>query len=174
MSQRSRTLLVGGIIAVAIVGVVAVGLIFINFDTQDDSSGSPSPAPSPTKGDPAAEVERAYLRFWEVWTEANLKLDPELMKQVATGEALRVLTEQIEEQRAKNQPVRISVEHHYDTLLTGPDTASVEDRYVNHSVRLNPATMQPIEADAGIEIRASHSLRRTDRQWHVAEIIEYR
>lgn len=179
MTAKNRMLIVGGILGASILGLIVIGLVLLSGrpDTKEVSQAqTPHPSPSiNTSGeDPTAEVERAYLRFWEAWTRANLDLDPSLMAAVTTGPLQQLFVEQIEELKAKNEPARISVEHNYEIVLLGPDIASVEDRYVNHSVRLDPDTLQPTEPDPNAPVRKSHTLRKVDDQWKVAEIIEYR
>lgn len=175
--MNRRTLLAGAALLLLIAAAVAIGLVVINSREGPSAprAGPASPdTPAPSPHDPRAEVEQAYLRFWDIWTQANLTLDPKLIEQVTTGKQLELLSEQLEEQRTRNQPVKIAVEHSYEVLVTGSSTASVEDRYVNHSVRLDPRTMQPIEPDPNIPVRKSHTLRKADGRWKVAEIIEYR
>ncbi len=176
MTGRARMLTVGG----GLLAVLALGLVLGSLILDDSPDGRPSPSPTPsasptpTPSDVRAEVEQAYLKFWEVWASANSELDPKRLEQVAAGEALRVLSEQVEAQRAKNQPVRIRVEHDYEILLPEEGVASVEDRYINHSVRLDPATKQPIETDPNQTVRKSHTLKKAQGRWKVFEIIEYR
>jgi len=171
MESRSRSLLVGGIMAVVILGGLAVGFVLLR---GPDRSPAPSETPTPVATDERVQVEQAYLLFWNRWTHANLQLNSSPLAEVATGEALKGLVEQIEEQRAQNQPVRISVEHKYNIVITDENTASVDDRYVNHSQRLDPSTKQPIESDPKAMVRKSHTLKKVDGRWKVAEIIEYR
>lgn len=175
MTGRKRILMIGAAIAAGILAVVAVGFVLLNHGSQESSvTASVQPSSSPSLEDPAVEVELAYLKFWEVWAQANLELKPALLHQVATGEALEALEDQVVTQKDMDQPVRIEVEHHYEMLLTTPDSASVEDTYINRSVRLSPETMQPIEPVPDARVRKSHTLRKVDGIWKVAEIIEYR
>lgn len=144
--------------------------------TSPPTATSPTSSPSPTAiGAEAirAEVEEAYLRYWDVYASALLELDPSGLDQVLTGDALRIVTQQVEEQRAKNQPVRIRVEHHLRITILDATTASVEDRYVNHSVRLDPDTMEPIEPDPNQRVRRSYTLEKVGEVWKVSFIIGY-
>jgi hypothetical protein len=168
-------LIVGGILGASILGVVLVGSVFLNSE-RDQSSVKASVQPSPTLSPESveAEVERAYLKFWEVWSQANLELKPALLDEVATGEALAALQEQVAAQEDMNQPVRIEVRHSYETLVISPGVAAVEDTYINRSVRLSPKTLEPIESIRDASVRKSHTLRKVDGTWKVAEIIEYR
>lgn len=171
MSGRTRVLVIAGGLSAAIVLVAVVVFVFL-----DGSSGKPkeSPSPSPSPADDRAQVEQSYLDFWDTWTEALLQLDPSPLDQVAMGDGLQVLQSQVEEQQKLNQPVRIKVEHSYTILITSTDTASVDDRYVNHSVRLDPQTKEPIEPDPNQQVRKSYTLKKVEGRWKIAEIIEYR
>jgi hypothetical protein len=169
MAANSRALIVGGVIGVLLIGGLVAAFVFLpNSDDGQATNGTPSP----TATDVRLEIEQAYLRFWDVWTQANLELDPSLLDEVATGEALAALMESVEGQRARNQPVRIRVEHNYEIVIVDESTASVDDSYINHSQRLDPETMEPIEDDPNVQVRKTHTLRKVNGQWKVAEIIE--
>ena len=167
MTERARVLKVGG----ALLGVLVAGLIagFMLLD-GDDSPPSNS-TPSPTSTDVRAQIEQAYLHHWDVYTEANLKLDTSRLAEVLTGDALNVVRSQIEQQKAKNQPVRISVEHDYRISLIDPATPTVEDNYVNHSQRLDPQTMDPIEPDPDKSVRRTYTMKKVDGTWKVSFIV---
>lgn len=173
MRGKKRMLAMGG----GLLGLAAVlagfGFLLVNRGPGPRPTDHPPASTTPSASDIRAEVEQAYLRFWEALAGANLALDPKPLGEVATGEALATLSEQLEEQRAQNQPVLVRVEHDYQILVTAPDTASVDDRYVNHTVRLDPVTRQPIEPDPNAQARDSHTMRKVDGTWKVAEIIEY-
>lgn len=174
-SVSRRNWLVGGALVLVLVAIFAGGY-FLLSDRTNSPPANTTPSPGPT--DPLAEIEKDYLRHWEVWTKANLELKPELLDEVATGEALQALTEQLGQQKEKNQPVRIRVEHNYRIVYPvpdlGPDTASIEDQYINHSVRLDPKTMEPIEPDPNDPVRVSFTLKKVDGKWKVAEVIRFR
>lgn len=175
MATKNRILIAGGSIAAFLFVVFAFGLVLLNSGRENsDATPSIQPSLSPSPESLDAEVEQAYLKFWQVWTQANLELKPALLNDVATGEALAALRDQVTAQRDMEQPVRIEVEHHYETLVSAPDFASVEDTYINRSVRLSPETMEPIESVRDTRVRKSHTLRKVDGIWKVAEIIEYR
>lgn len=170
----NRRTLIAGVSVLAVLAVLFVGGYFLLADRDGAVSNNASPTSSPA--DPRSEIEQAYLRFWEVYARASLELKPELMDEVAMGGALDVLKSQIDQQRNKNQPVRVRVEHNYQIVFPIPrqpeDVASVDDRYINHSVRLDPKTMDPIEADPNTPTHDTYTLRKVDGTWKVAEIIE--
>lgn len=172
----NRRTLIAGVSVLAVLAVLFVGGYLLLSDRDGAVLNDASPTPSPA--DPRSEIEQAYLRFWNVYARASLELEPDLMDEVAIGEALSGLKAQIEEQRNKNQPVRVRVEHNYQVAFPIPgqaeDVASVDDRYVTHSVRLDPETMEPIEPDPNAPTHHTYTLRKVDGTWKVAEIIEQR
>lgn len=175
MSTRSRTLAVGGVLLAVLAAGVLVG--FLTLGNDDTSSGStrttPPDSPSVTPTDARAQVEQAYLDAWDVWADALLGLDASRLSEAFTGRALRVVANQVTEQQQKNEPIQIRAEHNYTITLIDAQTASVEDRYINHNVRLDPETLEPIEPDQETRVRRSFTLRLVDSTWKIAEIIEY-
>jgi hypothetical protein len=175
MSPRGRTLTVGGVLLTVLVAGLFVG--FLVLGNGGDSSGStattPPVTPSSTPSDPRAQVEQAYLRAWDAWADALLKLDASGLHEAFTGHALQLITAQVAEQKRKSQPVRIRAEHNYTITLIDAQTASVDDRYTNHNVRLDP-NLQPIEPDPDNPEHRSFTLKLVDGTWKIARIIEYR
>lgn len=157
--------------AAMLVVALVVGIVVLK-PGKDSPGADGTPTPSPL--DPKAQVEQAYLEFWKIWTDANLNLDASNLDRVATGDALDSLKKAIEDQRAKNQPGQIRVEHNYTIAITGESTASVDDTYINHSRRLDPQTKEPIEPDPNNQVHKSHTLKKVGGIWKVAEIIEYK
>jgi hypothetical protein len=174
VSERARVLKVGS----ALLGVLVAALV-IGFLVLRGSNDSPPPStsttgtPTPTSTDVRVQVDEAYLHAWDVWAEALLELDPSRLPEVLTGRALRVVEQRLKKQREENQPVRLSAEHNYRIVIVDPTTASVDDRYVNHSVRLDPDTLEPNEEDPNQRLRTSFTMRLVDGTWKIAEIIEY-
>lgn len=171
MSARVRVFVVAGAIAVVIAVALFAGLVLLDRSPSDSTDNR---SPTPTATNPRAEVEIAYLAFWDTFARALLELEPNLLDEVATGEALTVLKEQAQEQKDQNQPVQVRVEHNYTIQIIDDSTASVEDRYVSHNVRLDPETKEPIESDPNEQLHYSYTLRKVDGRWKVAEVIEVR
>ena len=175
MSPGSRTLTVGGVLLAVLVAGLLVGFLVLGNDDQSSGTTTTSPpvTTSSTPADLRAQVEQAYLHAWDVWADALLHLDPSGLSESFTGKALKTLTAQVQEQQRKNQPVRIRAEHNYTITLIDPHTASVEDRYINHNVRLDPDTLEPVEPDQETHVRTSFTLKLVGTTWKIAEIIEY-
>jgi hypothetical protein len=164
--SRKAWLVAGGL-AVVVAVVVLVGLVLIRNGDDTPLNGTSSPTPTSAE----AEVEQAYLAYWEARATALLELDPAPLEQITTGEALEASRKLVEDQRRANQPVRVRVEHNYRITIRNETEAVVDDTLVSHSVRLDPETMEPIEPDPNLTIRNTYTLRKVDGQWKVAEII---
>lgn len=162
-----RVWVIGG--ALALVGGALLTAGFLYANRSEDPKTSSSPKPSPVSME--AEVEQAYLRYWEVYADALLNLDEGRLEEVLTGEALETTRQLVEEQTSKNQPVRVRVEHDYRVIVAGDDFATVDDNFLSHSVRLDPRTGEPIEQDPNLKVRNSFTLRKVGGTWKVAEII---
>jgi hypothetical protein len=173
MTTRGRTLAVGGVLLAVVAGGLFVGFLALGDDGQSSGATTPPTSPSHKPTDPRAQVEQAYLDAWDVCEEALVQLDTSRLSEAFTGSALDVVTNQVEEQKRKNEPVRIRAEHNYSITMIDSETASVEDRYINHNVRLDPETLEPIEPDQETRVRRSFTLTLVDSTWKIAEIIEY-
>ena len=175
MVERARVLKVGGTLLALVAAGFVVGFLALRGDGGSPPVSPPTTRnPTPTPTDLEAQVEQAYLNAWDVWGQSLLDLDASGLDAVLTGQALEVITGQVDAQRRKNQPVRIRVEHDYRIVVIDPTTVSIEDRYVNHNVRLDPDTLKPVEDDPNHRERATFTLRLVDGIWKIAEIIEYK
>ena len=170
MTERARVLKVGGIF----LGLLIVGLVIGFVLAARDGSPSPNSSLTPGAGDTRTQIEQAYLRYWDVYADALLRLDTSRLGGVLTGEALDNVRRQVEEQRSKNEPVRVRVEHQHQILIVDQTTASVEDNYLNHTVRIDPQTKQPTEPDPNDRVRRTYTMKKVDGVWKVANIIGFR
>ncbi len=172
MPSRARCLL-AAILALAVAAVLA--------GCDDRPVPAPSSGAAPSRGAPVEptttrgaedELLAAYDRSWEVYADALRRLDPSRLPSVFAGNALRAAREEVATQKAKNQPVRVSVVHRPRVLRVTATDGLVEDNYRNHSVVLNPATGAPAEPDPNEVVHQRQSLKRLDGVWKVVEIIE--
>lgn len=174
MSSRGRTFAVGGVLLTVLVVGLLVGFLTLGNDGQSTGTVTPPVTTSSTPTDPRAQVEQAYLHAWDVWAAALLKLDPTHLNEAFTGRALELITAQVQEQKRSDQPIRVRAEHDYTVAILNATTASVDDHYINHNVRLDPKTLEPIEPDPNNPEHRSFTLRLVDGTWKIARIIEYR
>lgn len=172
MAERARVLKIGGALLALLVAGLVAGFLTLGGNGSSPSSSPPRNSVTPT--DVRAQVEQAYLRAWDVWADALLRLDPSRLSGALAGKALELVTAQVNEQRRINQPVRVRAEHNYRVVLINANTASVDDHYINHNVRLDPKTLQPIEADSNERVHRTFTMKWVDGTWKIAEIIEYK
>ena len=139
------------------------------------STTTPRTAPSSTTTTTAAaapvtierRVEEAYLRSWDVYTDAMLRLDPSRLEEVYSGDALDLRQDEI---AAAPNPVQVEVEHDYEIAVVGPDTALVFETYRNHSVYLDATTRQPIEPDPNNVLKREYVLHEEPAGWRVTRV----
>jgi len=93
-------------------------------------------------------------------------------QRVLGGRALGAVRSEVAEQKAKRQPVRISVQHHPKVLLVNATDGVVADEGINHSVVLDPSTGKPAEPDPNERFSEHRSFKFTGGTWKVVEIIE--
>jgi hypothetical protein len=154
---------------------------------QGDRTTTPSttPAAGPTTSavlpttpqttrSPSATLLAAFTRSWQVYADALRRLDASKLPTAFAGNALRAVQSEVAEQKAKHQPVRISVQHHPKVLLVNATDGVVADQGVNHSVVLDPATGKPAEPDPNERFSEHRSFKLQGGTWKVVEIIEER
>jgi hypothetical protein len=131
-----------------------------------------APTTSASTRSDAEVLLAAFRRSWQVYADALRRLDTSRLPSAFAGRALRAVRSEVAEQKAKRQPVRISVEHHPKVLLANASDGVVQDHGVNHSVILNPATGQAAEPDPNERFSEHRSFKLVDGTWKVVEIIE--
>jgi len=173
--SSGRVLLVGAALAVLIAGGIAAGLLLGGSSSPDTTPTSPATvSPTTSPANVKDQVRQAYLNYWDVYAEALLKLDTSELGDVLTAEALDIVTKQVEQQRSKNQPVRIEIEHHLRIVLINPGKASVDDRYVDRSVPLDPQTMKPSGPPLRGRIHQTYTMELVNGTWKVSYIVGYK
>jgi hypothetical protein len=143
------------------------------------AAAAPSTAPAQpttpqTTRSPSATLLAAFARSWQVYADALRRLDASKLPTAFGGNALRAVQSEVAEQKAKDQPVRISVQHHPKVLMVNATDGVVADQGVNHSVVLDPATGKPAEPDPNERFSEHRSFKFTGGTWKVVEIIEER
>jgi len=171
MTESSRTLKVG----VLLMSLVVVGLVtgFVLLRSNTDAA-KPRTSPTITPTEVKVQVEQAYLHYWDVYADAMLHLDSSHLSEVLADKALTHHLNELQTQRTKDQPVRISVEHDYIITKVNATTYSIDDNFINHSVRLDPKTMQPIESDPKKRIRRSYNLEKVNETWKVTLVVGFK
>lgn len=139
--------------------------------TVSRSAEAPTSSTTSEPQTPEEEVEAAYLRSWEVFATAMLELDPSGLSSSFAGEQLVKTTNEVEAQAADGRPIRVEVEHELAIQLVADDHAIVRDRYRNHSVYLDPETLEPTEPDPNDQYVELTTLRKeVGDEWKVVHI----
>lgn len=116
----------------------------------------------------AQEVEQAYLKYWEVYSEAMYTLRTSRLSEVAAGERLEQAVVEVEKLKAQGKAAKIDVEHHFFVFDATANSAKVHDEYVNNSYAIDPETKQPVGAPGKSEsIIDTYFLERIDGVWKV-------
>ena len=97
----------------ALVGVVVVGGVACGGDDDEESTGptasSTTAAPTTTTTNPSAEVEAAYLGYWDAYLKAVTEpVNPDLpeLQALMTGSHKRVVTRNLRNMQANAHAVR--------------------------------------------------------------------
>ncbi len=162
----------GAALAVAVIGVAGC---------DGDREPSETPEASPSKAStvepsatlsPEDAVIKAYLRYWEVYSEALYELDETRLTEVMTGPRLdRALTE-IQTLRGERRAVDINVENNPVLIALGAERAVVFDEYENRSNFIEPDTKEPLTQPGGAElIRDRVTLTRVEETWKVFDSV---
>lgn len=159
--------------------ILAVGLLIAQVGGDgDDPIGitSPSASASPTDStpppsNPKQSVKDAYLRQWDVYARAVRDLDTDGLKKVFTDEALEVVLREVERRRRMGAPSRVRVKHDFAVKIVDALTAVVDDRYVNHSVMIDPVTGRPTERDPNQIVHEVYTMKKVEGVWKVSAIV---
>jgi hypothetical protein len=139
--------------------------------TTTTTTAAPPTTTTPTAPPtPGGEVEAAYLRSWEVYADAMLRLDPARLPEVYTGAALDTRRSEIADLTSLRTPARMRVEHDYEVVVVDDTNALVLERYRDHSVLLDGTTMQPLGPDPDQTVSREYVLRKEVDGWRVARI----
>lgn len=115
-----------------------------------------------------AEVEAAYLAYWDAYADAVLHLDVSRLEGFAHGEELESISDEIESLRADGVGLRVRVEHDIAIVDLSDARAFVVDQIVDNSFYVDAATLLPEEAEgSGEQYRDAITLERVNGRWMV-------
>jgi len=138
------------------------------------ASAAPVLLPTPT-ADQAAEIAAAYKQYFDVSGEALMSLDATGLDDVAAGDSLAGLQQNIERDRTEGRALQTSVEHLqvYVVDVQG-DEADVADRYKDSSIYVDPTTHAPLPGqvtpaspDVAPIVSVVYHLQRIEGVWKV-------
>lgn len=176
-ANTKRVLLAG----LALLALLAAGLWIAragggNNEGDSVAIDSPTPSPpatedSPSPATPEEAVEEAYLHQWDIYAQAVKTLDSTGLDEVFTDKALEVVQREIERRQRSQTPSRVRVEHDFDIRIIDSSTAVVDDRYINHSVTIDPETGKPTERDPNQIVHELYTMKKVDGAWKVSAIV---
>ncbi len=116
----------------------------------------------------ATDVEQAYLRYWSVYSDAMLTLDPSHLADVASGERLQQAMDEVQKVKAQGKAAKIDVQHSVGVFDVTETTASVHDSYINNSYSIDPSTRKPLGSPGQTQqITDTYTLQRIAGVWKV-------
>lgn len=177
MSTNTKRVLLA---AAALLALLVLGLLIAQAggNGDGDSAAHESPSPSltspnetPSLENPRKAVREAYLQQWDVYAQAVLTLETEGLDQVFTGKALEVVQDEIARRQRMETPSRVRVRHDFGIKIISPSTAVVDDRYVNHTVTIDPKTGEPTERDPNQIVHEVYTMKKVEGVWKVSAIV---
>jgi len=158
--------------------LITAALLALTANTcSDDDADDSSPATdrTTTTVSPEAEVEAAYLAFWDMavrLAESPNPDDPEISER-ASGDARTDLVDGLRALQNQNQHSEFGSEYGHEVLSTEIDgeTATVEDCAVDDSKIVNVETGEVAVEGIGTE-RLSATLLWSDDGWVVDKFVQ--
>ncbi|CCF86045.1 hypothetical protein [Nitrolancea hollandica] len=126
--------------------------------------------------DPELEraVEQAYLRYWERYSAALETLDTSRVPEVATGEELARIKEEVDGIRQRGLEVHMDVSHKYLIFDVGPEEAKVYDEMLNRSYSIDPEASGPSqEADMEGHVKDTFFFQNVNGIWKVTNSVRH-
>jgi hypothetical protein len=130
-----------------------------------------SPTGLPVASSPLErEIEQAYLKYWDIRSEALYNLDPRRLPEVMAGAELEREQQQVSELKAQGRAVKTDVEHRIAFVRVGEANAELYDEYVNRSYLIDAQTKQAIRTPGpGGTAKVSYRLQKIDGVWKVVD-----
>ncbi len=148
-------------------------LCLVSFFLVACSSGTHQSQPTPTRtvesqAQLSAEVERAYLNAWAIYSHALETWDTSQLPSAFADPALQQVQSEIAKLREANHQIIVRVQHDYVIGNLTDVGALVLDKYINSSVLIDAHTKQPISsAGASSRVTQTFTLERSNKVWKV-------
>lgn len=115
-------------------------------------------------------METAYLKSWDVYADAVLRLDASRLTDSFVDPILSTTRREVDRRTQQQRPSRVSLEHRIRITSIRSSTAELFDDEINHSVLLDPQTREPKEADPNERNTDRVTLQKVGGVWKVASI----
>lgn len=124
----------------------------------------------------SAAVERAYLRYWDVYSTALSTLDVNRLPQAMAGDELADARRQVQDLRSQGRRATVDVQHDYVVVPLGETRATVHDRYRNRSYMVDARTGERVQSPGeGRIVEIAAQLELVDGTWkvtHIAQLVQ--
>ncbi len=137
------------------------------LSSTHQSQTSPTPSVE-TQVQLKAEVEKAYLNAWTIYSHALETWDTSQLASAFGSPALEQVQREVAKLREANHQIVVQVQHDYRIGNLTNVSALVLDTYINSSVLIDARTKQPISSP-GASSRATQTftLERSNKVWKV-------
>jgi hypothetical protein len=117
------------------------------------------------------EIEAAYYRYLQVYSEAVLNLETNRLGEVLDGDALRSVAEEVNDRKARGRPLKVIEDDRLIAFGAVTETqASVIDEYTSRSVVVDATTGQPLpRTSPPTRIRQTYALRKVNAVWKIVD-----
>lgn len=137
------------------------------------TTAAASASPGLRTADPAAEreIEEAYRMYLRIYSDAVLNLDTSRLHEVLDGRALQLVTDEVNELKARGRPVKIIEDERTIAFARVTEAgATLVDEYTSRSVYVDPRTLQPLpRTGPPARIRQSYELQKVAGVWKIID-----
>jgi hypothetical protein len=120
------------------------------------------------------EVSDAFKHYLEVRAQAFLEIDSSSLNEVADGDALADLQQQVEDERMQGRALDQDLQYQFEVLAIQGDEVVVAARFQDSSVWVDPQThdplageVKPASPDQAPLVLAQFYLKQIDGTWKV-------
>ena len=143
---------------------------------SSESTGVPNGQPQPTPvqaavpPELAAAIIKGYNDYWSVRVRAmgdpgDTSVD---LESVMAGDELAIARKTLAEYQNDGQAFQTTVKHQIWITRASPDQADIVDQYIASTLKVDPATKQPVESQPEIEqLTGKFSLQSFNGDWKV-------
>jgi hypothetical protein len=121
-------------------------------------------------------VERAYLRYWDVYSNALFALEVNRLPEVMAGDELVDAQRQVQDLRSQGRRATVDVQHDYVVVPLGETRATVHDKYRNRSYMVDARTGERVQSPGeGRIVEIAAQLELVDGTWkvtHIAQLVQ--
>jgi hypothetical protein len=130
------------------------------------------PTADPTQSEALKkEVEQAFQRYLQVYSDAVWNLDASHLQDVLDGQALILVTDEVNQLKSSGRPVKIIEDDRQTAVVRAFNTtATLVDEYTSRSVYADPKTRLLLPRDnPPLRVRQSYEFRKMDGVWKIVD-----